>query len=189
MVSTKATFQGAQFENVSRNLEFFILTTAIDITDNGGDTSTPKKLGQQQNLDRFMQAIMLRCNPIIMSIAKTVNVPIPLHNGSDQMFGSGFSTGGVTYWTMKFSIDYPKAYSGIASALATGQAQTDANTVALLATDLSGITIGIGYDQAGGGYAWSDSIGSRNNYIITTETTVIAQAGNRNTFISKTDIL
>tara|TARA_Y100000296_G_C5120306_1_gene230049 strand:+ start:528 stop:1076 length:549 start_codon:yes stop_codon:yes gene_type:complete len=182
MVATKATFQGAQFENVSRNLEFFILTTVIDITDNAGDTSTATKLGQAQNLNKFLQTIMLRCNPIIMSIAKTTGAAVPTHDGTNSMFGSGWSGSDLTYWTMKFSTDYPKAYAGTAVTLATGQSQASANLVYHLSNDFKGIAINIGLDETGGGYTWSAS----NDYINTTES---ADAVNRNTFISKTDIL
>ena len=182
MVATKATFQGAQVENFSRNLEFFILTTAIDITDNGGDTSTAKKLGQQQNLNKFLQAIMLRCNPAIISIAKTVGAAAPTH-GSQTMFGTGHS-GSQTYWTMKFCIDYPGAFSHASTGAVklTNVTQADADAVYQLSNDLKGIAINIGLDEAGGGFTWSAS----NDFISTTET---GSAANRNTYISKTDIL
>jgi|TARA_B110001454_G_scaffold17652_1_gene15970 hypothetical protein len=182
MVTTKATFQGAQFENVSRNLEFFILTTVIDITDTAGDTSTAKKLGQAQNLNKFLQTIMLRCNPIIMSIAKTTGAAVPTHDGTNNIFGSGWSGSDLTYWTMKFSTDYPKAYAGTAISLATGQTQTKANEVFHLSNDFKGIAIDIGLDESGGGYTWSAS----NDFINTTES---ASAVNRNTYITRTDIL
>ena len=181
MVATKATFQGAQVENFSRNLEFFILTTAIDITDNGGDTSTAKKLGQQQNLNKFLQTIMLRCSPAIISIAKTTSAGPPVH-GTQDMFGSGFGSA-MTYWTMKFCIDYPGAFAHATTGAVklTNVTQADADAVYHLATDLSGIAIGIGLDEAGS-YTWSSS----NDFISTSET---GSAANRNTYISKTDIL
>ena len=181
MVATKATFQGAQVENFSRNLEFFILTTAIDITDNGGDTSTAKKLGQQQNLNKFLQAIMLRCNPAIISIAKTVGAAAPTH-GSQTMFGTGHS-GSQTYWTMKFCIDYPGAFSHASTGAVklTNVTQAEADAVYHIATDLSGIAINIGLDEAGGYGDWAT-----NKSISTTQT---GSAVHRNTFISKTDIL
>ena len=177
MVATKATFQGEQFETVSRNLEFFILTTMIDISEATGP----------QNLNRFLQAIMLRCNPIIMSIAATTGAAGPTHDGTNNMFGTGFSGGNHNYWTMKFSTDYPKAYSGTATTLATGQTQAAANLVYHLSNDLKGIAIDIitatmGTVGSVGGFTWSAS----NDYINTTEQ---ADAVNRNTFISKTDIL
>ena len=186
MVATKATFQGAQVENFSRNLEFFILTTAIDITDNGGDTSTAKKLGQQQNLNKFLQTIMLRCNPAIISIAITTGASAPTYTGSggsaQTLFGSGHS-GNQSYWTMKFCIDYPGAFSHASTGAVklTNVTQAGADAVYHLATDLSGIAINIGLDEAGG-YTWSAS----NDFISTTET---GSAANRNTYISKTDIL
>jgi len=177
MGTTKAAFQGEQFENVSRNLEFFILTTMIDISEATG----------QQNLNKFMQTIMLRCNPIIMSIAATTGAAGPTHDGSNNMFGSGFSGGSHSYWTMKFSTDYPKAYSGTAVTLATGQTQAAANLVYHLSHDLKGIAIDIitatmGTSGSIGGFTWSAS----NDYINTTEQ---ADAVNRNTFITRTDIL
>jgi hypothetical protein len=181
MVATKATFQGAQVENFSRNLEFFILTTAIDITDNGGDTSTAKKLGQQQNLNKFLQAIMLRCNPAIISIAKTTGAAAPTH-GSQTMFGTGHS-GSQSYWTMKFCIDYPGAFSHASTGAVklTNVTQAEADAVYHMSKDLAGIAINIGLDEAGG-YTWSAS----NDFISTSET---GSAANRNTYISKTDIL
>jgi hypothetical protein len=181
MVATKATFQGAQVENFSRNLEFFILTTAIDITDNGGDTSTAKKLGQQQNLNKFLQTIMLRCNPAIISIAITTGAAAPTH-GSQTMFGTGHS-GSQSYWTMKFCIDYPGAFKHASTGAVklTNVTQAGADAVYHLSNDLSGIAINIGLDEAGN-YTWSGS----NDFISTTET---GSAANRNTFISKTDIL
>ena len=179
MGTTKAAFQGEQFENVSRNLEFFILTTMIDISEATG----------QQNLNKFMQTIMLRCNPIIMSIAATTGASGPLHDGTNKMFGTGFSGGNHNYWTMKFSTDYPKAYSGTATTLATGQTQAAANLVYHLSQDLKGIAIDIitgplkmGTSGSVGGFTWSAS----NDYINTTEQ---ADAVKRNTFITRTDIL
>ena len=179
MVATKATFQGEQFENVSRNLEFFILTTMIDISEATGP----------QNLNRFLQAIMLRCNPIIMSIAATTGAAGPTHDGTNNMFGSGFSGGNHSYWTMKFSTDYPKAYSGTAITLATGQSQANANLVYHLSNDLKGIaidhiaaTMGDLTNGLVGGFTWDTT----NDYINTTEQ---GDDVKRNTFISKTDIL
>ena len=178
MVTTKATFQGEQLETVSRNLEFFILTTMIDISEATGS----------QNLNRFLQAIMLRCNPIIMSIAATTGAAGPTHDGTNNMFGTGFSGGNHNFWTMKFSTDYPKAYSGTAITLATGQSQANANLVYHLSNDLKGIAIDIitatmGTEGSVGGFTWTPST---NDYINTTEQ---ADPVNRNTFISKTDIL
>ena len=182
MVATKATFQGAQVENFSRNLEFFILTTAIDITDNGGDTSTAKKLGQQQNLNKFLQTIMLRCNPAIISIAKTTSAGPPEH-GTQDMFGSGFGSA-MTYWTMKFCIDYPGAFAHATTGAVklANVTQADADAVYHISKDLAGIAINIGLDELGGGFTWSAS----NDFISTTET---GSATDRNTYISKTDIL
>ena len=181
MVATKATFQGEQFENVSRNLEFFILTTTIDITDNGGDTSTAKKLGQQQNLNKFLQTIMLRCNPAIISIAITTGASAPTH-GSQTMFGTGHS-GSQSYWTMKFCIDYPGAFSHASTGAVklTNVTQAEADAVYHIATDLSCIAINVGLDEAGSYADWAT-----NKSISTTET---GAAVHRNTFISKTDIL
>ena len=177
MVTTKATFQGEQFENVSRNLEFFILTTMIDISEATGS----------QNLNKFFQTIMLRSNPIIMSIAATTGASGPTHDDGGAMFGSGFSGANHNFWTMKFSTDYPQAYSGTAITLATGQSQANANLVYHLSNDLKGIAIDIitatmGTSGSVGGFTWSAS----NDYINTTKQ---ADAVNRNTFISKTDIL
>jgi len=181
MVVTKATFQGEQFENVSRNLEFFILTTAIDISEATGP----------QNLNRFLQAIMLRCNPIIMSIAATTGAAAPAHEGGGAMFGTGFSGSNYSYWTMKFSTDYPKAYSGTATIgadyLATSQTQASADLVYHLSNDLKGIAIDIvtatmGTSGSIGGFTWNTT----NDYINTTEQ---GDDVNRNTYISKTDIL
>jgi len=185
MVATKATFQGAQVENFSRNLEFFILTTAIDITDNGGDTSTAKKLGQQQNLNKFLQAIMLRCNPAIISIAITTGAGAPTYagdGGTQTIFGSGHS-GSQSYWTMKFCIDYPGAFSHASTGAVklTNVTQADADAIYHISKDLAGIAINIGLDEAGGYTGWA-----ANKSISTTET---GSAVHRNTFISKTDIL
>ena len=188
MVATKATFQGAQVENFSRNLEFFILTTAIDITDNGGDTSTAKKLGQQQNLNKFLQTIMLRCNPAIISIAITTGASAPTYTGSggsaQAIFGSGH-TGSQSYWTMKFCIDYPGAFSHASTGAVklTNVTQAEADAVYHIATDLSGIAINVGLDEAG---SYGSSNWAANKSISTTET---GSAAHRNTFISKTDIL
>jgi len=172
MVTTKATFQGEQFENVSRNLEFFILTTTIDISEDTGP----------QNLNKFLQAIMLRCNPIIMSIAKTTSAANPIILGSDTFF-PGWTGSNLTFWTMKFCIDYPKAYSGTALVLADSQTQADANLVYHLSNDLKGIAIDIVTSTMQNvGFAWSAS----NDYINTTEQSETAK---RNTYITKSDIL
>ena len=171
MSTTKAAFQGEQFENVSRNLEFFILTTTIDISEDLGT----------QNLNKFLQAIMLRSNPVIMSIAKTTSAANPVITGSDQYF-PGWTGSNLTFWTMKFCIDYPKAYAGTATALATGQTQTDANLVYHLSNDLKGIAIDIISTMNGVGFTWSAS----NDYINTTEQ---GEQPKRNTYITKTDIL
>jgi len=183
MVTTKATFQGEQFENVSRNLEFFILTTMIDISEATGS----------QNLNKFFQTIMLRSNPIIMSIAATTGAAGPTHDDGGAMFGSGFSGNNHNFWTMKFSTDYPKAYSGTATTgadyLATSQTPASADLVYHLSNDLKGIaidhiaaTMGDLTNGLVGGFTWDTT----NDYINTTEQ---GDDVKRNTFISKTDIL
>ena len=124
---------------------------------------------------------MLRCNPIIMSIAKTTSAANPVITGSDQYF-PGWTGSNLTFWTMKFCIDYPKAYAGTATALATGQTQANANLVYHLSNDLKGIAIDIISTMNGVGFTWSAS----NDYINTTEQ---GEQPKRNTYITKTDIL
>ena len=99
------------------------------------------------------------------------------------MFGTGHS-GSQSYWTMKFCIDYPGAFSHASTGAVklTNVTQAEADAVYHIATDLSGIAINIGLDEAGSYPDWAT-----NKSISTTETT--GSGAHRNTFISKTDIL
>ena len=84
---------------------------------------------------------------------------------------------------MKFCIDYPGAFAHPTTGAVklTNVTQAEADAVYQLSNDLKGIAINIGLDEAGN-YTWSAS----NDFISTTET---GSAANRNTYISKTDIL
>jgi hypothetical protein len=85
--------------------------------------------------------------------------------------------------------DTAQADSEIATTIAQDKAaaavvaQAEADAVYHIATDLSGIAINVGLDEAG---SYGSSNWAANNSISTTET---GSAVHRNTFISKTDIL
>ena len=98
MVSRTSIFQPGEFAH--GNQEFFTVYTLVDITDTGVKRGNTKQSFQAQNLSNVLQAIGLRCQPIISSVLKLTGQAM-----SDYSFGSGF-TGSQTVWALKFATEH-----------------------------------------------------------------------------------
>lgn len=100
-------------EFISRDLEFFIAYTLIDITDTGisfiknnSDDDKKKQFNQAQNLNVFIQAIGLRSQPIVSSVAQ-----VPQQNLATAPYNKfSLKTGNHNVWVLKFTTDFKGAW-------------------------------------------------------------------------------
>ena len=106
MVSRTSIFQPGEFAH--GNQEFFTVYTLVDITDTGVKRGNTKQSFQAQNLSNVLQAIGLRCQPIISSVLKLTGQAM-----SDYSFGSNF-TGSQTVWALKFATEHSDQTSATA---------------------------------------------------------------------------
>ena len=71
MVSKTSIYEPGEFAH--GNQEFFTIFTLIDITNTGVKRGNDKQALQAQNLSALLQAVGLRCQPIISSVLKLQN--------------------------------------------------------------------------------------------------------------------
>jgi hypothetical protein len=121
MVSKTSIFQPGEFAH--GNQEFFTVYTVVDITDTGVKRGNSKESFQAQNLSNVLQAIGLRCQPIISSVLKLTGQAM-----ADYSFGSNF-IGSHTVWALKFATEHSDQTS--ASAL-----ENDLNGIPMYFTGL-----------------------------------------------------
>jgi hypothetical protein len=98
MVSKTSIYEPGEFAH--GNQEFFTAYTLIDITNTGVKRGNSKEAFQAQNLSNVLQAIGLRCQPIISSVLKLTGQDM-----ADYSFGSNF-VGLHTVWALKFATEH-----------------------------------------------------------------------------------
>lgn len=126
MVSRTSIYQPGEFAH--GNQEFFTVFTLVDITDTGVKRGTNKEAKQAQNLSAMLQAIGLRCQPIISSVLK-----IPSSDLTEYGFGTAHATGTETIWALKFATEH-----------------SDQTNVASLVADLNNLPVYTGLDETVG---------------------------------------
>jgi len=123
MVSRTSIYQPGEFAH--GNQEFFTVFTLVDITDTGVKRGTSTSAKQAQNLSTLLQAVGLRCQPIISSVLK-----IPNSDLSEYAFGTNHATGTDTIWALKFATEH-----------------SDQTNVPSLTEDLNNLPIYTGLDE------------------------------------------
>lgn len=115
---TKGTqVNGVSFpaEFLTKNMDFFTLRTTLDITPDGNEDPTDTA---QQRLDKVVETVSLRAQPIILGEIVSEGETGPV---SDLPATAGLGTGtSVTVYTLRFAIEHADAWPSaddLASAL------------------------------------------------------------------------